>query len=346
MNSEITKYILSLMKTKGVGPAFIKKRLHIFKNYQDNITVFKENFYLSLSKKEEERIDIERHLDEAEKILDECLQYNILVIEITNDLYPKNLLELKDPPPVLFCKGNISLLEKQIIGIIGTRKATKLGEKIANRVGSFFSLHFSITNGLVDGIDKCSILNNNEAYSNVIGILSGGLNFNFTSSLITQNLATKVLNNNGLLISELSPNEKEDAFSGSKSSRIQAGLSNVLILIQSSIDGGSKYTLNSFKDLKRLLAVINFSDNEDFNSSESFSANRLMTLTPYKGLSLICEKIKNKNMVFNENIDTNKVKLNRIITLENKNDYYKIIDYLKELNSSSENTLFNIYKEK
>ena len=325
MDNQITKYILSLMKIKGIGPAFIKKRIDILKKHQHNIDEFKRSFYDSLSEKEKEKIDIEKYIEDAAEILQQCLENNIILIDISNDLYPKNLLELKDPPSVLYCKGNISLLEKRIIGIIGTRKATELGKKIANKAGSFFSKDFSIVNGLVDGIDKYAILNNDRVYSNVIGVISGGLNFYTTSSKITQDLAKKTLENNGLLISESAPNQKEDAFSGSKSSRIQSGLADAIILIQSSIDGGSKYTLNSFKVLERVLGIINFNNNEEFNNNEAFSANRLIVKEGLMGLTFMCEKIDQKKVSFNNEIDTKKTKT-KIKIINDKKDYDDLIN--------------------
>lgn len=63
-------------------------------------------------------------------------------------------------------------------------------------------------------------------------------------------------------------------YSGSKASRIQAGLSHGLILVQSKIDGGSKYTLAKFAKLGRPIGVIHFPSSAEYQS-ESFGANRL-----------------------------------------------------------------------
>jgi len=321
MDNEIVRYILALIKIKGVGSVFIKKRLSIFQKYTNNIEEFKRAFNKSLSEKEQEKIDIDYYLDEADELLDECKRENITVIDISNTLYPKNLLELRDPPAILYAKGNLGLLRKKVVGIIGTRKATTLGKNIANKVGAFYSQDFSIINGLVEGIDSSAVRDKNSVHSNVIGILSGGLNFHFTSSKITQGLAEKVLNNNGLLLSESKPNQKEDTFSGSKSSRIQAGISDALILIQSSIDGGSKYTLNAFKVLERPLGVIDFKNNEEFNTNENFSANRLLLQHNKVGLSFICERIKNKNIDLKDYTKSTKIKRIKIIAIKNKEDY-------------------------
>lgn len=331
MDNEILRYILALTKIKGIGSVFIKKRLHIFQQYKHNIEEFKKVFNESLSSKEQEKINIEYYLDEVDILLEECKRADILVLDISNTLYPNNLLELTDPPAILYAKGNLDLLNKKIIGIIGTRKATDLGKNIANKVGSFYSKDFAITNGLVEGIDSSAIINKKSVYSNVIGILSGGLNIDFTSSQITKDLASKVLNNNGLLLSEAQPNQKEDAFSGSKSSRIQAGISDAIILIQSSIDGGSKYTLNAFKSLERNLGVIDFQKNKEFENSDDFSANRLLLKNNKIGLSFICEKIKNKNIKVEEFSTVTKIKVMKIIAIKNKEDYSLLIPIRKNV---------------
>jgi DNA processing protein len=187
-------------------------------------------------------------------------------------------------------------LLSKAIAIIGTRKSTDLGNKIASKLGSYFSENWAICNGLVDGIDKNSILINNEMLPNVIGILSGGLNYEKTSSKITKELASKVLANYGLLISEQEPNKKEDQFSGSKASRIQAGLSKGLILIQSSITGGSKYTVKSFSEVKRPIGVVAFESSPEYQNTDEFSANRLLIEENKKGLLKMCDIKKEDNL--------------------------------------------------
>ncbi|RZL13913.1 MAG: hypothetical protein EOO96_31330, partial [Pedobacter sp.] len=87
--------------------------------------------------------------------------------------------------------------------------------KIANKIGLYFSEHWSVCSSLLEGIGKNAVNVNNEILPNVIGVLSGGLNYDSTTSSTTQYLAGKVLQNNGLLISEFEPNKKEDQFSTS-----------------------------------------------------------------------------------------------------------------------------------
>src|SRR5690606_14441229 len=89
--------------------------------------------------------------------------------------------------------------------------------------------------------------------------LAGGLNYNSSKTLLKSTAvnADKILENNGLIISEMPIHKKEDAFSVVKSCRIQAGMSHGLLLVQSSLTGGSKYTVKAFAEHNRPLAVIN-----------------------------------------------------------------------------------------
>ena len=300
---EYKKNIISFSLIKGVGASFMKQNRHLIDNYKDNLEML-----TSISNKATFS-DLKANKIIVERIVKDCIESNIKIITFLDSDYPQSLLEIKDPPAVLYLKGNHELLSKSI-AIIGTRKSTELGNKIANRVGLYFSKNWAICNGLVEGIDKNTILINDSILPNVIGVISGGLNFEKTSSKITRELASKVLLNNGLLVSENEPNKKEDQFSGSKASRIQAGLSKGLILIQSKIDGGSKYTLKAFSELNRPIGVINFSANEEYNTSVDYSGNRLLISEKKKGLLEICD-LKKEDLI----------KTTAIIAISNNDDY-------------------------
>ena len=287
------KNIIALSLIKGIGAAFMKQNFDLLCSYKNNIEM------LSGLSNKINSIDLAENIIYADNIINECKINKIRILTIVDDDYPQKLLEIKDPPSVIYLKGNYSLLSK-VIAIIGTRKSTDLGNKIAAKLGTYFSQNWAICNGLVDGIDKNSVLINNEMVPNVIGILSGGLNYENTSSKITKELASKVLTNNGLLISEQEPNKKEDQFSGSKASRIQAGLSRGLILIQSSVSGGSKYTLKSFSELKRPIGVIAFEENLEYINSDEFSANRLLIAKSKEGLLKMCDIKKAENLKTSE----------------------------------------------
>ncbi len=309
----VKENILALSMIKGVGANFIKKNLPLISAYSGNIEM------LSSIGGKVSRLELEANIPLANKILDECYQNDIQILSIVDDDYPSNLKQLKDPPPILYCKGNIDLLKKAI-AIIGTRKSSELGDEIAYRTGSFFTSDFSVCNGLVEGIDKSSIYAKNQVLPNVIGVLSGGLKFEKTSSKVTRKLANLVLNRNGLLVSEVEPNKKESQFSGSKASRIQAGISNALILIQSKTSGGSKYTLKAYSVLDRPIGVISFKGNSEFENSENFSGNRLILEKGLTGLAEMCDIKKAEKIKFN------------LIPIQGREDFKKLKELIQRKN--------------
>lgn len=313
------RVLLALGKISGIGDAFIKKNISVF-NLKTTDKVIEQ---LSKITDKVSFEAISEHINWAENVVKRCNELNIRILPIYSLDYPKYLKELSNPPSVLYLLGNTSLLEKPIISLIGTRKSTILGGRIANKVGAYFSQEYSICNGLVEGIDRCSIENEDSVYPNVVGILSGGLNFNTTSSKTTLELAKKVLEQNGLLLSEVEPDQKEDQYSGSKSSRIQAGISSVLILIQSSIDGGSKYTIKSFSKLNRTIGYISFTGNSEYDSNSSFSANRMFDKLGLDGVAKMCS-FKNSSSL----------SIKRLVPIHSVTDYRTIIEEMKKNHQS------------
>lgn len=295
------KGIIVLTQVKGIGPAFFKKNRSRLMRCDNCANFIKEVNEEALK---------EYHVYEkvAESILTDCNSLGIKPISCLSPEYPKLLLEINDPPAVLYIKGNETLLNK-VIAIIGTRHSTPLGNKIAERLGEHFSQEYSICNGLVEGIDEHSIYFNGKITSKAIGIISGGLNYTQTCSKAHAKVIDDVLNAGGLIISEYPPQQPENKYSGSKASRIQAALSQGLILVQSGIDGGSKYTLATFSKLPRVLGVIHFPTSEEYQS-EKFEANRIIISEQKDGIARFVG-LKT----------TKKIELSSIIPIQGKADY-------------------------
>lgn len=273
----VTKDILILTMVKGIGPATIKKNIHRLKSGINAYDLIRELKPVELE-------NLSTYENDAETIISICQKEGIEIIDITSVAYPSPLLEISNPPAVLYVKGNKKLIEKVIIAIIGTRHSTELGNRIAERLGGYFSQRFAICNGLVEGIDEHSIYVNGKVVPNAVGIISGGLCYRSTCSQNHIRVIEDVLKAGGLIISEYPPMKKEDQYSGSASSRIQAGLSLGIILVQSKIDGGSKYTLDKFLKLGRVVGVVNFSTNPEYQD-DTFEANRLIVKEKEYGLA-------------------------------------------------------------
>lgn len=310
------KNLLILSMVKNIGPAFIKKNISRISREQTCEAIVGDY-------KPEELGNIDNYAQKAEQIIEDCKINNIEIVSILDEVYPSLLLEISDPPSILFIKGDKALLTN-VIAIIGTRHSSELGNIIAERVGSCFSDRYSICNGLVEGIDEHSIYINGHVINNVIGIISGGLIYKDTCSPHHIKVIEDVLNAGGLIISEFFPRQKEDMYSGSKASRIQAGLSRGLILVQSKTDGGSKYTIAKFAKLGRPIGVIHYPSSEEYNK-DIFGANRLIVEKGKEGIA----QIINKNPSL--------LNIGNLIILASKDDYEA---FIREIDKTKSRMLF------
>lgn len=303
-------------KIKGVANAFIKKNITSDNYFGNNVAEELYDLLKNCGKQFAKEL-IEEEIIEAEKIVQQCELDNIKIISFLDNNYPAKLKELKDSPAIIYIKGKEDILSRTTVCIIGTREPNENGIRITQKVSEHYkNLNWNICNGLAQGIDSATI-QTQDNNSNIIGVVAGGLNFNSQKTLLAKTAlnANKVLEANGVIISEQPPNFKEDKFSVVKSCRLQAGLSDGLLLIQSSETGGSKFTIKSFCETHRPLAIINpLPEDQD---SKSYGANILIREKGNNGLAEIT------------GLKTDKILTSEIIIIKSKADYIKFEDSIK-----------------
>ncbi|MBI3404856.1 MAG: DNA-protecting protein DprA [Acidobacteria bacterium] len=96
-------------------------------------------------------------LKSAEKELAAAKQAGVRLLNWDEAAYPKLLVEIYDPPPLLYVRGNVDLLTRHMIGMVGTRRPTPYGNTMAERLGRDLAERgLVITSGLARGIDSSS----------------------------------------------------------------------------------------------------------------------------------------------------------------------------------------------
>ena len=180
---------------------------------------------------------------EIEKIIKNCEEKNIKIFYYSYENYPKNLMEIKESPYVIFIKGNLPSnkeLEKSF-AIVGTRKPSKEGIDFARDIGQYLSKNniYNIS-GLALGIDTEG---HNMSLQKTGAILGQGLDLAIYPRENIK-LAEKILENNGFLLSELIPQKEISLFSLIKRDRLQSALTSGIVIAETGIKGG---TVNTFK---------------------------------------------------------------------------------------------------
>lgn len=199
--------------------------------------------------------------------------------------YPKQLLNLNNPPPFLFYKGNASLLETGVaIAVVGTRDNTPLGKKITIKtIEEFAKYNFPIVSGLALGIDaiahQAAINSNTPTIAVLVDLVK-------ITPLSNKSLANEILENNGIWVSENPPGTKVVPALFAKRDRIQAGFSMGVFAIETSIDGGTMHAVNAAISMGRPVYVpdVNAAGYLDLGHKAISGTQQLITTqkaTPY-----------------------------------------------------------------
>src|ERR1700730_11601792 len=92
---------------------------------------------------------------DGEKELAQVRKAGCHLIHWEESQYPKRLVEIYDPPPLLYVRGNVQVLNCHAISIVGTRRPTPYGNQIAERLARDLANHgLIVASGLARGIDS------------------------------------------------------------------------------------------------------------------------------------------------------------------------------------------------
>ncbi len=248
---------ITLSFVKGLGNIGIKK-LYRQNSTADFPTLSNASFTKVVSKSVQDNLNNHSYIQELKNQASHHIaahrKKEIAVIPISSDYYPPLLRLIKDPPAVLYGKGNLELLkEYKNIAIVGTRNPTRIGVASAQKIAFTFAQRgYSIISGLAKGIDTAAHQGALQVNGGkTIAVLSGDL----TKVYPTENiqLANEILKKEGLLISESPIGKTNIKGNLVKRDRIQSGVSLSVCPVQTSLKGGTQHTIRYAKEQQRFL---------------------------------------------------------------------------------------------
>jgi DNA processing protein len=175
--------------------------------------------------------------NQAQKTIEKAEKEHAKIIFYNDADYPERLKGLYDSPAILYYKGNATLNHPRTIGIVGTRKMTDYGKKITEDIVEGLQNHnVQIISGLALGIDGAAHRAAVENGISTIGVMANGVDLVYPSS--HQKMAEQMLLN-GALISENPFGVQPLAQLFLARNRIIAGLSDVVVVVESAKKGGA-----------------------------------------------------------------------------------------------------------
>lgn len=234
-----TEFLLKLKLQKGIG-------------YLKLLTIAKQ-----MNSEQKIEIDDLKEMELSEQLLEACLKVfrdenldrlvrqiycQCDVIGFFDDEYPEKLRQIYQPPLILFVQGNVSLLSKEIVSIVGSRYPTNYSKEVMEKlVPNLIEQNIVIASGLAKGVDALAHQTTLNNQGQTIAVIGNGLNYSYPR----QNTGLQnQIKQKGLIISEYLPDTPPRPYRFPERNRILAGLSKSVIVTEAKEKSGSLITAN------------------------------------------------------------------------------------------------------
>ena len=240
-NTEEKSLWICLQKIQGLGGQGILKLLQKFGEPVHIYAASYQNLKSVVSESVASQIKNGPDLASAESALQWLANENNHLVTLADSAYPKALLEIPDPPPILFAKGDLSCLNVPSIAIVGSRNASVQGEKNAESFAeSLAESGLCIVSGMALGIDGAAhrgALKTKQGKT--IAVVGTGLDIVYPSK--HRELAHQIAVQ-GLIISEFPIGTPSRPENFPRRNRIISGLSLGCLVVEANIQSGSLIT--------------------------------------------------------------------------------------------------------
>ncbi|MFN0161051.1 MAG: DNA-processing protein DprA [Burkholderiales bacterium] len=162
------------------------------------------------------------------------------ILTLEHPGYPAALLTVADPPPVLYLKGRLELLEGQAIAIVGSRNATQQGQHDAGAFARALSdAGFTVVSGLALGIDAAAHRGGLAGAASTIAVVGTGADIIYPAR--NRELAHEIAER-GLIVSEVPLGVRALAANFPRRNRIISGLARGVLVVEAALQSGSLIT--------------------------------------------------------------------------------------------------------
>jgi DNA processing protein len=176
--------------------------------------------------------------DDAEREIAKVEKLGAKWLALGQGLYPRLLSELEDAPALLMAKGNLNLLDRQAIAIVGARNASAAACRFARGLAHDLGQHdLVVVSGLARGIDSAS--HDGALATGTIGVIAGGIDIFYPPE---NEERQKAMYERGLVLAEMPPGTEPRARHFPYRNRIIAGMSSGTVVVEAAPRSGSLIT--------------------------------------------------------------------------------------------------------
>jgi DNA processing protein len=176
------------------------------------------------------------------KLLEEVSRSGLRVVARGDDEYPARLLQIDIPPPALFVRGSLrSLLAPNVVAVVGTRRPSPLGRRIASRIASALArAGATVVSGLAMGIDGAAHAACVTERSPTVAFIGGGHARLFPKA--HDRLADAIVEGGGAVASEYAPTVAPTKGTFPQRNRLISGSADAVVVVEAGARSGALVT--------------------------------------------------------------------------------------------------------
>ena len=164
----------------------------------------------------------------------------IRIIDIGDRVYPQALREIPDPPEKLYCLGDVRLLNRPSLAIVGSRKCSEYGRQTALKIGKEAGKNnLVVVSGMASGIDSFGHMGALQAGGKTVAVMGCGVDICYPKE--NRKLYEQIIQE-GLVVSELPPGTEPMPYTFPQRNRIISGISSATVVVEAGINSGALIT--------------------------------------------------------------------------------------------------------
>ena len=185
-------------------------------------------------------------LTAGRQLVEACERIGARILLPDDPEFPAPLRVIREPPPVLFAMGNLALLQRPALAIVGSRDHSSYGQTVARATAALAArAGLVVVSGMARGLDAVAHASALDAHGGTIGVLGNGLGVIYPAA---NRLLYERVQQHGLLLSEFPPGERPHAGSFPRRNRLISALARVTLVVEAAIGSGALITADCALD--------------------------------------------------------------------------------------------------
>ena len=242
LNMEDKLYWLALNMVSGVGPIAYRNLVNQFHD-PERVFAASQKALAAVEGIGEKTIRAIKSLpveDVAAAELKKVKDLGVTILTFRDQGYPKNLLQIYDPPPLLYVRGKLDQGDSPMVAMVGSRHGSSYGRAMTKRISKdLASSGLTVVSGMARGIDTCAHLGALEAGGMTIAVFGCGIDIIYPPE--NKRLFFDIIDH-GAIISEFPLSTPPEGKNFPKRNRIISGLSLGVVIVEATADSGSLIT--------------------------------------------------------------------------------------------------------